>query len=64
MEIEVVGFRRLPTLSSTLHEVKILHTLVIVSIFLLIFGFKWWDLLRVFLGRKMPKTRRSSPRPR
>ena len=55
-EIEVIGFRRLPTHSSTLQEVEILPTLVLISIFLLTFGFKWWDVLRVCLGIKMPKT--------
>ena len=44
-EIEVVGFRRLPTRSSTLQEVGILPTLVLVSIFLLIFRLKWWNVL-------------------
>ena len=63
-EIEVVRLTRLPTRSSTLEEVRILPTLVLVSIFLLIFGLKWWNMLRVCLGRKMPKTRRSLPRRR
>ena len=47
---------------STLKEVGILSTLVLVSIFLLILGLKWWNVLRVCLGRKMPKTRCSLPR--
>ena len=54
-EIEVFGFRRLPTRSSTLQEVGILPTLVLVSIFLLIFVLKWWNVLRVCLGINCPK---------
>ena len=57
-EIEVLGTYH----SSKLQEVGILPTLVLVSIFLLIFGLKCWNMLEVCLGRKMPKTRRSSPR--
>ena len=44
-EIEVFEFRRLPTRSSTLQELGILPTMVLVSIFLLIFGLKWWNVL-------------------
>ena len=47
---------KLPTHSSTLKEVGILSTLVLVSILLLIFGLKGWNVLRVYLGKKMPKT--------
>ena len=36
--------------SSTFQEVGILPTLVLVSIFLLIFGLKLWNILRVRLG--------------
>ena len=45
-----------------LQEVGILPTFVLVSIFLLIFRLKWWNVLRVRSGKKRPKTRRSSPR--
>ena len=51
-EIEVVRLRRLPNRSSTLQEVWILPTLVLVPIFLLIFGLKKWKKLRGCLGRK------------
>ena len=55
-KIEVVGFMRLPTHSSTLQEVRILPNLVLVPNFRLIFRLKWWNVLRVCLGRKMSKT--------
>ena len=51
-KIEVVGLRWLPTCSSTLQEVGILPTLVLVPIFLLIFGLKEWKKLRGYLGKK------------
>ena len=51
-EVEVFGFRRFPIHLSMLQEVGILLTLVLLSIFLLIFGLKEWKELRGCLGFK------------
>ena len=51
-EIKVVGLRRLPTHSSTLQEVGILHTLVLVSIVLLVFRVRMVECVKGLFGQK------------